>query len=141
MRRFSEMPWLLRILVGASLGIGLVFPLLPFIPAATFELEERELTNHELWQTRVAFALFAVGLLMLVVAAGVFLRKRWIRPVLIILPVLQTLPFLVAHWTFGAPNPISSPGTFAATCAIWAVCATVYLFTYPSTRQHFANAV
>jgi hypothetical protein len=140
-QRFLEMPWLLRIVVAASLGIGVVFPLLPLMPGASFGLGERELTYHELWQTRVAFALFAIGPLMLVVGVAVFLRKGWVRPLLVVLPVLQLSPFLVVHWTFGAPNPVSSPVQFAASCVAWAVLAVVYLFGTRGARAHFANAV
>ena len=139
--RFSAMPWLLRILVAASLGIGLMFPLLPLMPGASFGLGERELTNQELWQTRVAFALFAVGPFMHVVGLAVFLRKRWVRPVLVVLPLLQLLPFFVVQWAFGAPSPVSSPAVFAGSCAAWAVLAVVYLFGTRGAREHFANAV
>jgi hypothetical protein len=135
------MPWLLRILIAASLGIGLVFPLLPFVPGATFDLGDQQLTNQELWQTRVAFALFVVGPLMLFVGAAVFLRKSWIRPLLVVLPVLQLLPFFAVHWTFGAPSPVSSPAVFAGSCAVWAVITVVYLYGTRGAREHFAHAV
>ena len=140
-QRFMAMPWLLRIVVAASLGIGVAFPLLPLMPGASFRLGERELTYQELWQTRVALALFAVGLLMLAVGAGVFLRKGWVRLVLVVLPVLQLLPFLLVHWAFGAPSPVSSPAQFAVSCVAWAVLAFGYLFGSRGAQAHFANAV
>jgi uncharacterized membrane protein YoaK (UPF0700 family) len=140
-QRFSAMPWLLRTLVAASLGIGLGFSLLPLVPGASFGLGERELTYQELWQTRVAFAVLAVGVLMLVVGLAVFLRKSWVRPVLVVLPFLQLLPFLAVHWLFGAPNPVSSPVVLGVSSIVWAVAAVVYLFGTRSGREHFANAV
>jgi hypothetical protein len=139
-RRFFAMPWLLRILVAAGLSIGLAFCLVPLAPKASFGLGERQLTYQELWQTRVALAVIAVGVLMLVVGVAVFLRKGWVRPLLVVLPVVQLLPFLVVHWAFGAPNPVSSPVFFAVSTAIWAVFAVAYLFGTRSSREHFANA-
>jgi hypothetical protein len=140
-QRFSAMPWLLRILVAASLGIGLAFSLLPLVPGARFGLGEKELTYQELWQTRVALAVFAVGALMLVVGLAVFLRKSWVRPMLVVLPLLQLLPFLLVHWLFGAPSPVSSSVEFAVSSAVWAVVAVACLFGMRSLREHFANAV
>ena len=140
-RRFSAMPWLLRTLVAASLGIGLGFSVLPLVPGARFGLGESELTYQELWQTRVAFAVLAVGVLMLVVGLAVFLRKSWVRPLLVVLPPLQLLPFLAVHWLFGAPSPVSSPVFFTVSSAAWAVAAIVCLFGMRSVREHFANAV
>jgi hypothetical protein len=140
-QRFSAMPWLLRTFVAASVVIGIVFTVLPLVPGASFGLGERELTFQELWQTRVAFALFAVGPLMFVVGVAVFLRMGWVRPVLVVLPLLQLLPFLVVHWAFGAPSPVSSMTIFAASCALWAVLAVLYLFGSRGALEHFANAV
>lgn len=140
-RRFAAMPWLLRILVAACLGIGLGFTVLPFVPSATFNLGERQLTYQELWQTRVAFGVVAVGALMFVVGVAVLLRKSWARPMLVVLPLLELLPFLAVHWAFGAPSPVSSPAFFAGASAVWAVLAVAYLFGTRGSREHFANAV
>jgi hypothetical protein len=140
-RRFSAMPWVLRGFVAASLGIGVAFTLLPLIPGASFQLGERELSSQELWQTRVALALFVVGPLMLVLGLAVLFRQGWARVALVVLPVLQLLPFLAVHWAFGAPSPVSSVSLFLASCAVWAVVAAVYLFGSSASRQHFSNAV
>jgi len=139
-QRFLAMPWLLRILVAASIGIGVVFCLLPLVPGSSFDLGERELSYEELWQTRVAFAVFAVGVLMLVVGVAVFRRSKWVRPALVVLPVLQVLPFLVVHWVSEAPSPLSSPASFAASAAAWSVFAAVYLFGMRGGREHFCDA-
>jgi uncharacterized membrane protein YoaK (UPF0700 family) len=140
-RRFSAMPWLLRILVAASLGNGVGFSLLPLVPGVRLGLGERELTYQELWETRVALAIIAVGVFMLVIGVAVFLRKGWVRPVLVVLPLVQLLPFLAVHWVFGAPSPVASLPFFAVSAAVWAVLAAVYLFATRSGREHFANAV
>ena len=138
--RFSAMPWPFRLLVAASLFIGIAFSLLPLVPGATFGLNERELSYSELWATRVALAVIATGLLMLVFGVALFLRKSWTRPMLIVLPLLQTLPFLAVHWAFGAPNPVDSPVYFAGSTAVWALVAAVYLYGTRNGREHFANA-
>jgi hypothetical protein len=140
-QRFSAMPWLLRVLVASSLGIGVGFSVLPLVPGTTFGLGERQLTYQELWQTRVALALFSVGVPMLVVGVAVLLRKRWVRPVLVVLPLLQLLPFLAVHWLFGAPSPVSSSALLAGSFVVWAVVAVTYLFGTRSAREHFANAL
>lgn len=120
-------------------GVG--FCLLPLVSGASFGLGERELTYQELWQTRVALAVITVGIFMLVVGVAVLLRKGWVRPVLIFLPLVQLLPFLAVHWVFGAPSPVSSPLFVAASTAVWAVLAWAYLFGTRSGREYFANAV
>ncbi len=123
-RRFSAMPWLLRTLVTASAGIGIAFSILPLLLGATFGLGEIELTGQELWQTRIAFALFVVGPFMFSVGVAIFLRKSWVRPVLVLLPLLQLLPFLVAHWVFDAPSPVSSRIVCAHQSSRWCVAGT-----------------
>lgn len=140
-QRFAAMPWLLRMFVAASLGIGLGFSLLPLVPGASFGVGERELTYQELWQTYLALAVVAVGVLMLVVGLAVLLGKTWVRPVVVVLPLLQVLPFLAVHWLFEAPSPVSSPVVFAVSFAVWAIVAVVYLFGARAAREHFANAV
>lgn len=134
------MPWLLRTLAAASVGIGIAFSILPFLPGATFGLGARELTVQELWQTKIAFSLFVVGPLMFAVGVAIFLRKSWIRPVLVFLPLLQLLPFLAVHWAFGAPSPVSSFAIFAVSCLVWAALAAAYLLGSRRAREHFANA-
>ena len=138
--RFAAMPWPFRLLVVASLFIGIVFSFMPLVPGSTFGFNKRELSYSELWATRVALAVIAVGLLMLVLGVALFLRKTWVRPMLVVLPLLQTLPFLAVHWAFGAPNPVDSPAYFAGSTAAWALVAAVYLYGTRNGREHFANA-
>jgi hypothetical protein len=139
--RFLAMPSMLRLLVSASLVFGIVLPLLPLFPGASFGLNGRELTYQELWYTGVAFALFALGPIMLIVGIAVLLRKSWIRPFLVGLPILQVLPFLVVHWVLDAPNPVPSLSVFASSCIVWAAVAVAYLFGARGAREHFGSAV
>lgn len=139
--RFLGMPWLLRIMVGACLGIGIIFPVLPFLPGSTFVLGESVLTVEEMWETRVSLALFAVGPLMVVVGVAIFLRHAWVRYVLVVLPLFQILPFLIVHLLYDAPNPASSAAQFAGSCVVWAILTIAYLFFYPGAKEHFTNAV
>jgi hypothetical protein len=137
--RLGRVPFLLRSIAMASFGIGIAFPLVAVIPGATFDFFGDSLSWRELWQTRVAFALLATGPLMLFVAFAIFRRARWVRPVLVVLPILQSLPFRLVHWAFSAPNPIPSLQAYIFSSATWALVATIYLFGFNSVRAYFAS--
>jgi phosphotransferase system glucose/maltose/N-acetylglucosamine-specific IIC component len=98
-------PLLLRILALASLFLGVGFPLSAFVPGSSFNLAGTLLPHEQVWSSRVALAIFASAPLLFAVGLGILFRRRWVRWPLIVLPVLQFLPFQVAHWYFGAPNP------------------------------------
>ena len=134
-------PRLLQVVAVASVGLGVIFTIHPFISIAPFKMAGRTLSHSELWATRVAFAVLLVGPLMVLLGIGTWRGRRWARPLLVVLPVLQTLPFLMVHWLFGAPSPVA--GDFGwtiwiADSIIWALAGMAYLYGRPAARSHFA---
>lgn len=136
--RVGGIPLLLRLTAVASLVIGFVFPLLPFIPGLTFNVSGTTLSWNELWDTGVAFALLMIGPLMLTVGAGILHRRRWVRWLLVVLPVLQLLPFQIVHWLFRAPDPTPSLQSYVVLCVLWVVLVALYVFGRRSVRGYFA---
>jgi hypothetical protein len=138
--QFQAIPSGLRILTAASLGVGAGFVALTLIPGATFTLSGTQLSWKELWDTRVAFATLLTGGLMFWTGVAILMRRRWVRAVLVVMPLLQILPFVAVHWVFGAPVPVPSTPFFLLSCAAWAVLATFYLFATRAPREYFKNA-
>jgi hypothetical protein len=139
--RFDAMPRLLQVTATASIVLGLLCIVEPFVPAAQFDLAGHKLSHSEIWDTRVAFALLLVGPIMLLVGGAVVIGRRWVRPLLVLLPVLQTLPFLAVHWLFGAPNPVGDRFgwiVWIVGSTLWALAAMAYLFRARGPLQYFA---
>jgi hypothetical protein len=137
--RFAAMPRILRLVALASIVIGAGVTVLPVIPGSRFQLGPHELSWEQLWQTRVALALFVGGPLMVLVGVSIFFRSRWARPLVVVMPALQVLPFLGVHLMYGAPDPVASAPAFAAMSAIWVLLAMVYLYGTRGPREYFAN--
>jgi hypothetical protein len=137
--RFAAMPRVLRLVALASIVVGAAVTVLPVIPGSRFQLGPHELSWEQLWQTRVAWALFVSGPLMVLVGVSVFFRSRWARPLVVFMPVLQLLPLSGVHLMYGAPDPVASAPTFAATTAIWMLVAVVYLYSTRGPREYFAS--
>jgi hypothetical protein len=135
----EEIPILLRICAMACVGLGILVTLIPLLPGSSFDVSGTKLTRAQLWETRVAFAMFAVGPLMFLSGLGIFRRRGWSRIVLLIMPVLQFLPFQIVHWLFGAPNPSASLLTYAISCGVWFIVAAL-LVTSRSARAYYASA-
>jgi hypothetical protein len=139
--RFETMPRLLQLVATASVVLGLAFTVLPFIPAAVFNLDGRPLSHTELWDTRVAFALLVAGPLMLVVGSALLAGRRWVRPLLLVLPLLQTLPFFIVQRWFGAPSPVGDRSAWIVWIvgsSLWALAAAAYLYGARGPKQYFA---
>jgi hypothetical protein len=139
--RFNSTPLILRIVAAASLGVGAAFTVFPLVPSATFNLSGTEVSWQELWRTRLAVASIVVGGLMLWVGAAILLRRIWVRPILVVIPVLELLPFQIVHWWFGAPNPVPSISMYLLMCSTWSIIAAFYLFGTSGPRGYFENAV
>lgn len=130
--RWNEMPWLPRIMCAACVVLGIVCTALPLIPGATIDYFGTQLSWQEIWSTGVAFGLFLIGPLMTAVGIGLFRRSPWVRPVVVVMPILQVLPFVIVHSLFPGPDPLPEPGLYVAECLVWGLLAWLYLFV---TRQ------
>lgn len=124
----------------ASLLTGALFVAVTLIPGFfNFPVGEQSLGWNELWQTRLAIAALADGLLMLALGFGIVRRQAWTRVALIIMPVLQYLPFQMAHFIWGAPNPLPFDKKNLLGMLVWAVIIAVYLIGSKAARDHFSD--
>lgn len=140
LREFLDtVPKLLRAGAIASLVLGMLAVVTPFVPGRFFEVGGIKLSRTELWATGVAFALFTVGPLMVALGLGIFHRRRWTRTVLLVMPILQTLPFQVVHWVFAGPKVVEDLVTVAIAYAVWFVVAALYL-TSQGVRAYYGDA-
>jgi hypothetical protein len=90
-----------------------------------------------MWETRVAVAMLVTAPLMLATGIAILRRARAVRLVLVILPILQFLPFQIVHWVFAAPDPVISTLFYVVACGGWALFAIVYLFIFHTPRDYF----
>lgn len=128
----------LRIVALASMLIGAAFVAVALIPGfSNFPVGQRSLGWSELWHTRVAIAVLVGGLFMLAFGFGVVRHQAWTRIALIFLPVLQCLPFEIAHIMWGAPNPLPFDEDNLLGILIWAVICSTYLFGFKAARDHY----
>ena len=139
--RWQQMPLILRILTAASLFLGITCSILPIIPNASMNVSGVELSWKQMWETKVAISLFVVGPLMIAVAVGVLRRALWVRSVLVVMPVLQFLPFEVVHVLFGAPDPAPMPVLFLSECFVWSLVALFYLFVSGQGKSFFGDGL
>ncbi|GLQ97409.1 hypothetical protein GCM10007863_18290 [Dyella mobilis] len=98
---------------------------------------ERTLEWSDLWQTRMAIAVLLGGLLMLVIGFGIVRRQVWARNALVVLPVLQCLPFKIVHFIWLAPDPLPFDKGNLLGILIWVVIGSIYLFGFKAARDHF----
>jgi hypothetical protein len=135
----GDVPWLLRITALASIALGIIFPAITLIPGADFNLAGSVMSHGEIWASGVAVAIMVVAPLMLAIGFGILLHRRWVRVPLILLPILQYLPFQAAHWLFGAPNPTPSIPQYVIFCVAWAAIASIYLFASSRAKRYFQS--
>ncbi|WP_333677743.1 hypothetical protein [Dyella sp.] len=128
----------LQIVALASMLIGVMFIAGAFIPGfSNFPVGQKSLGWNELWHTRVAVAVLVGGLFMLAFGFGVVRRQAWTRIALVVLPVLQCLPFEITHVIWGAPNPLPFDEGNLLGILIWAVICSIYLFGFKAARDHY----
>ena len=141
-KRYSNLPSLLKVVTLACIFVGLSTTLAPLVPGMSLGLDGTVLTWHQLWQTRIALALLALGPFMMVVGIGSLMGRGWARPTLVLMPLLQVVPLYLVHWLLAAPAPIRSVSvpTYLLLCAVWASIAYLYLYKYSAARKHFADA-
>jgi hypothetical protein len=133
----EPVPRLLRILAVASIVVGVAVAVETIVPGGSIGLNGVELSHHKMWETRVAVAMLITAPLMLATGIAILRRARAVRFVLVIMPILQFLPFQVDHWVFGAPDPVVSTLFYVVACGGWAIFAIVYLFFYRTPRDYF----
>jgi hypothetical protein len=92
-----------------------------------------------MWASGEAIAILVSVPLMLAVGIGIVLRCRWVRLLLIVLPVLQYLPFQAVHLFFGAPNPTPSLLQYVLLCGIWMAVAVVYFSLINRAKRYFTS--
>ena len=132
-------PWLLKITALAAFALAIALPLIAAVPGATFDISGTLLSHEQIWASGVAFAIFALAPLMLTVGLGIFYHRRWVRWLLIALPILQFLPFQLAHWYFSGPNPTPDLGQYILLCSAWFAAAFAYLFAWPPAQKYFGR--
>ena len=136
-QRLNQMPWLPRMMSAACFALGIVCSVLPLVPGATIGYFGTKLSWQEIWSTGVAFGLFVIGPLMTAVGIGLFRRSLWVRPVVVVMPVLQVLPFLAVHRLIPGPDPLPEPAIYLAECCVWGLLAWLYLFISRQGRAFF----
>jgi len=135
-----DIPRPLGVTAAASIILGVVLLLTVIIPGADFNLAGTLISHEVMWSSGEAAAILVSVPLMLVVGIGIVFRHGWVRPLLIVLPVLQYLPFQVVHWSFGAPNPTPSLLQYALGCGSWAAIALVYFSFSVRAKAYFQSA-
>ncbi len=135
----GNVPWPLRTAALASIALGIIFPIITFIPGADFNIAGSVLSHEEIWASGVAVAILVVAPLMLVIGLGILRHRRWVRVPLVVLPILQCLPFQTAHWLSGAPNPTPSIPQYAISCVCWAAITSIYLFASSTAKRYFQS--
>jgi len=125
---WNQMPRLLRIATGANIILG-----------TTIDYFGNELSREQMWNTKIALALFFAGPLMVAIGVGLLRRARWVRPALVVMPVIQLLPFLFVHVLFGGPNPLPEPMLYLTECVVWTLFALIYLFVSSQGKQFFVK--
>lgn len=136
--QLGSIPLVLRLAVLLGIIGSVALPLLPLLPGVGFTISGTYLTWAEVWRTGVAYALLLGGPLYLAIPYGVLQRKAWVRPMLVVFPILQLIPFELAHVFGDAPNP--TPGglhELALPMTIWALGFGSYLFASRSVRYYF----
>jgi hypothetical protein len=141
--QIRRVPLLLRLCTIVCFFIGAEAPLHAIVPGFGLKINGIYLSWSELWQTGNAFALLAMGPIHLAVPYGVLQRERWVRPLLVWLPLFQILPFELVAFLFGGPGflsliyPKSAMLSFALHLAIWAIAVAVYLYRNQSVCFYF----
>jgi len=135
----GDVPWPLRTAALASIALGIIFPIITLIPGADFNLAGTVMSHEEIWAFGVAVAIMVVAALMLAIGFGILLHSRWVRMPLVVLPILQYLPFQAAHWLSSAPNPTPSIPQYAISCAAWAAITSIYLFASSTAKRYFQS--
>lgn len=141
--QFRKIPLLLRLFTIACFFIGVQSPLQAIVPGMGLKINGTYLSWSELWQTGNAFALLATGPIHLAVPYGVWQRKKWVRPLLVWLPLFQILPFELVGFLFGGPGFLSFYYQNSTTMGIFlpiAICAVaLYLYRNQSVCSYFEH--
>jgi hypothetical protein len=141
--QFRKIPLLLRLFTIACFFIGVQSPLQAIVPGMGLKINGTYLSWSELWQTGNAFALLATGPIHLAVPYGVWQRKKWVRPLLVWLPLFQILPFEMVAFLFGGPGFLSFYYQNSTMMGIFlpiAICAVaLYLYRNQSVCSYFEH--
>jgi hypothetical protein len=135
----GNIPRPLGLVAVASIFLSVVLLLTAVIPGAGFNLAGTFMSHEAMWASGEAIAILVSVPLMVAVSIGIVLRCGWVRPLLIVLPVLQYLPFQVLHWLFGAPNPTPSLLQYALGCGSWTAIALVYFSVSVRAKGYFQS--
>lgn len=128
----------LRAMALASIFIGVAFLAVALIPGfSNFSVGEKSLGWNDLWQTRVAIAVFVGGLLMLAIGFGIVHHQVWTRIALVVLPALQCLTFQIVYLVWGAPDSFPFDKGNLLGIMIWAFISSIYLYGFKAARDHF----
>ena len=133
----GDIPRPLGMVAVASIVLSVVLLLTAIIPGAGFNLAGAPMSHEVMWASGEAVGILVSAPLMFAVGIGVVRRCGWVRPLLVVLPVLQYLPFQLLHWLFGAPNPTPSLLFYAVSCLSWAAIASIYLFANSKAQRYF----
>ncbi|KAF1710654.1 hypothetical protein CSC70_08370 [Pseudoxanthomonas kalamensis DSM 18571] len=140
--RLSLQPTYLKLATVACIVVGAAISLAPFFPGTHFTIGETSLSQGAIWSTGTFIALFTAGPLTFLAGAGLLLTKGWARPLLIVLPLPQALPFHLVHWFLAGPDP-SWPAPISVTVILfifWAAFWYLYLYRYAGALEYFADA-
>ena len=135
----GNIPRPLGVAAAASIVLSVVLLLTAILPGAGFNLAGTPLSHEAMWASGEAIAILVSVPLMLAVGVGIMHRCGWVRPLLVVLPVLQYLPFQLVHWLFGAPDPTPSLLQYAISCLAWSAIASIYLFANSTAKSYFQS--
>ena len=140
--RLSLQPPYLKLATIACAVLGAALSLVPFLPGTHFSIGETSLSQSEIWSTGTFIALLTVGPLMIFVGIGLLLAKSWARPLTVLLPIPQLLPFYLVHWFLAGPDP-----SFQASLTVsfflllfWVAFWYLYLYRHAAVLEYFADA-
>lgn len=150
-RMFERLPTFLRFFTGTSLGCAIFFPVLAVLPAENITMNGELITYEELWKRGDALVFMIAGPVLLAISYGVLGRRSWVRPYIVIFPVIQVLITGIIFQIFEHPtilrfqNPLEYLGNILLVQSIyiffWGTFFLWYLYYKKTVVAYFNGEI
>ena len=128
--KIKEIPFLLRFLIICFVIVGPLLVLASIIPIGSYSVNGAEMSFQNFWSSGYALIMMGVGLLITVLAYGLYKRKKWSRHLFIgayIISYIHSLIFSEEQFDTG----VIFATMIMCSLPIW------YLYFKKSVRKYF----
>ena len=136
---FISLPYVMKIFTGASIGVGVAFTIISFIPSVPFQWFNEEYLVRDMWKSGMIAGILCIGITHTVFGVCILQKRKWTMQTIVFVPLIQPYTYQVPVIFFEKAPSFPFDRYFIISSFIWMMIFLVYVARSQKLREYYEN--